>query len=170
LDFKVLKIENLRNLNCPRPACQSEPPLNWMPAAFDVLHRRAPHHRSATSSTEPPRCHLLHHPVGVLLLTDNSFGASDLPSGLPPLSTSATCTPPWIANPGEPPSFPTPQISPSHRPSPPSPLLASPRRRHHLDGRAIASWRGHAPWPGMLPCFMLDFRPSAMSAHLVWLG
>jgi hypothetical protein len=114
-----------------------------MLAAFDILHGRAPHHGRAASGTESPDRHLLQHPAGVLLLTDISPDASGLPSRLPPLSTPTARTPPRTANPGEPPSFPTPQISPPHYSSPPSPLLASPRRRHCLDGRAADS----PAWP-----------------------
>jgi hypothetical protein len=113
------------------------------PATFDILHRQAPHHGRAASSTESPGCHLLQHPAGVLLLTDISSDASGLPSGLPPLNTPAARTPPWTANPSEPPSFPTHQISPPRYSGPPSPLLASPRCRHRLDGRAAAS----LAWP-----------------------
>jgi hypothetical protein len=109
------------------------------PATFDDLHRRSPHHGQAASGTEPPCRHLLQHLVGVLLLTDISSGASDLPSDLPPLSTPAARTPPWTANPSEPPSFPTPKsvcrtalvlLAPS------SPILAC---RHHMDSQAAAS-------------------------------
>jgi hypothetical protein len=59
------------------------------PAAFDVLHRWAPHHRRNASGTESPSCHLLQHPAGVLLLTTISSDASGLPSGVSLLSTPA---------------------------------------------------------------------------------
>jgi hypothetical protein len=137
-------------------------------AAFDVLHRQAPHHRRATSGTKPTHRHLLQHPINVLLLTDISSGTSDLPSGLPPLSTSAACTPPWTANPGEPPSFPTPQISPPRHPGPPSPLLTSPRHRHHLDSWAAAS----LAWPHAMarraPIFRVGFSAQCKADPLSW--
>jgi hypothetical protein len=122
------------------------------PAAFDALHCRAPHHGRAASGTESPGRHLLQHSTGILLLTDISSGASDLPSGLPPLSTPAACTPPWTTNPGDPPSFPTPKLV-CHAAlvllAPSSPVLA-----------AGIAWtagppparRGRAPWLGELPC------------------
>jgi hypothetical protein len=139
-----------------------------MPAAFDVLHRRAPHHGWAAYCTEPPSHHLLQHPASVLLFTDISSDASDLPSGLPPLSTPATRTSSWTANPGEPPSFPTPQISLPHHPGPPSPLLASPRRWHHLDGRAAAS----LAWPRAIarhaPLFCVGFLAQCKAGPLSW--
>jgi hypothetical protein len=138
------------------------------PAAFDVLHRQASHHGRAASGTEPPGCHLLQHPAGVLLLTDISSGASDLPSGLPPLSTPAGHTLPWTANLGEPPSFPTPQISPSRRPGPPSPLLASPHRRHRLDGRAAASLAWPCAMARRAPLFHVGFLAQCKAGPLSW--
>jgi hypothetical protein len=138
------------------------------PAAFDVLHRRAPHHGRAASGTEPPGHHLLQHPASVLLLTDISSSASDLPSGLPPLSTPAAYTPPWTANPGEPPSIPSPQISLSCRPGPPSVLLTSPHRRHHLDGRPAAS----LAWPRAMarhaPLFHIGVSAQCKDGPISW--
>jgi hypothetical protein len=110
------------------------------PAAFDVLHRQAPHYgRTGRLRHKITLRHLLQLPTGVLLLTNISSDASGLPSGLPPLSTPVARRPPWTANPGEPPSFLTPQISPPRYSGPPSPLLTSPRCWHHLDNRAAAS-------------------------------
>jgi hypothetical protein len=139
-----------------------------MPTTFDVLHRRAPQHGRAASRTESPGRHLLQHPAGVLLLTDISSDASDLPSGLPPLSTLAARTPPWTANLGESPSVPTPQISPPHCPGPPSPLLVSLRRRHRLNDRAVAS----PAWPHAMgkraPLFHVGFLAQCKAGPLSW--
>jgi hypothetical protein len=138
------------------------------PTAFNILHRRAPHYGWATSGTEPLGHHLLQHPAGVLLLTDISSSTSDLPSGLSPLSTPAARTPPWTANPGEPPSFPTPQISPPRRPGPPSPLLTSPHRRHRLDGWATASLAWLHAMVRHAPLFHVGFSAQCKADPLSW--
>jgi hypothetical protein len=138
------------------------------PAAFDVLHCQAPHHGRAASSTEPPGRHLLQHPAGVLRLTDISSDANDFPSGLPSLSTPDARTLPWTAIPGEPPSIPSPQISPLCRPGPPSPLLVNPRRRHHLDGRPAAS----LAWPRAMarraPLFHIGVSAQCKDGPISW--
>jgi hypothetical protein len=144
--------------------------LPGTPAAFDVLHRRASHHGRAASGTKSPGRHILQHPTGVRLLTDISSYASDLPSGLPPLSTLVARTTSWTTNLGEPPSFPTPPppISLLHCSGPPSPLLISHRRRHRLDDRAAATPTWLCAMATRAPLFHVGFLAQCKAVPLGW--